>query len=231
MALGALSAPGLGILSVVGGLGFAGPAIAATSDDDNITVNLDVQATISIACDSTVTMAAITGTGRSAIADTGGIATGNVAGCNVKTNNTAGYRMDWQASSGIQASGHMINANGDLINAYTVASSGTPETWSIANNTSEWGAKLGASSEGYNGGVGGTGYTYPNNDWGSADTYAAGKFMNVSTQAGVQIMSKSSETDVDGEFQYLVFGAEVGSAYLQPTGTYSQEVTVTATTL
>lgn len=214
-------------LVALGAVSVSGSAVAATASD-YFPVNLDVLATISIGCDTDVTMAAITGTGQSAITLSGNNATNNVAQCIVKTNNTNGYKMEWNASTGVDASGRMESGS-DYIDAYTPSASS--ETWSIANNTSEWGAKLGASSEGYGGGTGAVGYSYAAaGGWGAADSYTGGEWLNVATSP-FQIMSKSSETDVDGEYQYLVFGAEVGSNYLQPTGTYTQEVTVTATTL
>ena len=90
-------------------------AFAAT-DSDMVPVQLDVQTTIAIACDPSVTMGTITGDGQSAL-------TTNVATCNVRTNNTGGYDLDWQASTGIDAGGAMINENGDAIAAITAADS------------------------------------------------------------------------------------------------------------
>jgi hypothetical protein len=194
-------------------------------------VTLDINSTISIGCNTSVSMDAIVGTGKSDITLAGNKATNNVAMCNIKTSNSSGYKMEWNSSSTHEATGALkstTNAS-DTIGGYTLSASS--ETWSIAPTASEWGAKLGASSEGYGTGDAGGDYSYASaGGWGTDDGYTGGKWMNVPTTS-FQIMQKSTETDVDGEYQYLVFGAEIGADKLQPTGTYTQEVTVTATTL
>jgi DNA primase len=189
-------------------------------DHGPVSLTLDINATIALSCDPSVTMNAIVGTGKSTIN------TNNQANCTVTTNNSNGYKMEWQASTDA-----MLNAQNDPFAAYSPSASGTPETWTIAASTSAWGAKLAATSEGYNGGTGGSGYTYPGTGWGMDDTYTSGKFLNVSSADPFQIMQKSTETDVDGETQSIMFGAEIGADKIQPTGTYTTQVTITATTL
>lgn len=182
-------------------------------------LNLDINSTISIACDPSVTMNAIVGTGKSMINGN------NRANCTITTNNSSGYKMDWQASLD-----DMVNQTSDHFAAYSPAASTTPESWDTPNTTSAWGAKLAATSEGYNGGSGGSGYTYPGTGWGSDDSYESGKFLNVSTSP-FQIMQKNAETNVNGETQSVMFAAEIGHDKIQPTGTYTVNVTITATTL
>lgn len=232
VALGAVSAPfsGQGLLSSMGVS--SGIALAASaSSSETILVSLDVLGTLALSCEDTVVMTAITGTGKSSITLAGSSATNNVAMCNVKTNNSTGYKLEWNSSSAMSASGAMQHVlptvTSDVIPMVGLT---TPSAWSVSSTTSGWGAKLGASSEGYGTGTGGGDYTYPGSGWGTDDSYASGNYMDVDVTSS-QFMQKISETDADGEYQYLVFGAEVGSSYLQPTGTYQQEVTVTATTL
>jgi subtilisin family serine protease len=207
----------------------AGPGTLYVRERTNL--NLDINATIALSCDPSVAMDAIVGTGKSDITLSGNKATDNMAMCNIKTNNTGGYKIEWNSSSTHDATGALksITNASDTIGGYTLSASS--ETWSIAPTASEWGAKLGASSEGYGTGDAGGDYSYASaGGWGTNDGYTDGKWMNVPTTP-FQIMQKSTETDVDGEYQYLVFGAEIGADKLQPTGTYTQEVTVTATTL
>jgi len=182
-------------------------SVAATDSDLITPVQMGVLATIAINCDASVTMNAITGTGQSTID------ANNRALCNVQTNNSAGYKLEWQASSATMISGD------DTIAAYTPAVADTPETWSIGATTSEWGAHVGSGST-----------TVNTTTWGAADTYAGGKWLNVGTSA-FQIASRSDETTWAGDDEYVYFGAQVGSTKLQPTGTYAVNVTVTATTL
>jgi hypothetical protein len=144
----------------------------------------------------------------------------------VTTNNVDGYKLEWQASTA-----DMVNGTNDHLTPYSPTTSGVPETWAVPNTLVGWGAKLAATSEGYNGGSGAIGYTYPGSGWGTNDTYASGKFLNIAASSPFQIMTKSSETDFDGETQSVMFTVEVGGDKIQPTGTYTVDVTITATTL
>ena len=177
--------------------------------------NLDINATISISCDDTVTMATITGTGYSGSV-TGPGAT-NEADCNIKTINSAGYQLAWQASTS-----YMENTNGDRIGAYTPATSDTPEVWSVEASMSEWGARVKSSSTDPDLTAGAI--------WGiTGDTYG-GRFLNVGTSS-FTVANRATETDQTGSNETILFGAEIGSNKFQPTGTYTTSVTMTATTL
>lgn len=161
---------------------------------------------IAISSPGDVTMGAISGHGQSDLAT-------NSATWNIDTDNPAGYSLTWQASSAT------MNSGGDTIAAYTPAIADTPETWSVAVSDSEWGAHLGASSTSVDTGV-----------WGLLDTYAGGKWLNVKT-SDFQIASRATRTDPAGDDEIVFFGAEVGSSKHQPSGNYTVNVTVTATTL
>ena len=93
-------------ISKLGAIVFAFVAMAtvafAATDSDMVPVHLYVDTTIAIACDSSVTMGTITGSGFSDLAT-------NVANCNVRTNNTNGYDLNWNSSSGIDVSGSMVS--------------------------------------------------------------------------------------------------------------------------
>jgi len=183
-----------------------------TADDTITPVQLDVNSTIAIACQPSVTMGAITGTGYS-----GGAATitasQNAAYCVVKTNNSTGYKLEW-AASGV----NLDNAT-DLIGPYTPAGA-SPEVWSMATNTSEWGAHIMSIST-----------DESSTTWGTGDTYAGGKWFNVAT-SNYEVLSRSTKTTPYlGSETYVLFGAQVGADKFQPTGTYNQDVTMTATTI
>jgi hypothetical protein len=172
--------------------------------------NLDINATIAISCDDTVNMGTITGTGQSAL-------TTNEADCNIKTNNSSGYQLSWQASAA-----YMENSNGDRINGYTPASPATPEVWSVEASASEWGARVKSTSDDPDLTSGAI--------WGSTgDTYS-GRFLNVSTTS-FTVANRNTETAQAGSNETILFGAEIGSNKFQPTGTYTTGVVMTATTL
>jgi len=167
----------------------------------NIPVSLDIDSTISLACDNSVTMGAIPGVGTSVL-DT------NSATCNVSTNNSLGYELTWAA-----ASTNMVNANGDTIASYTEAVAGAPEAWSVAAADSEWGATV---------------------DGDDADAaYAAGTLYTAVPTAADVIATRGTETGLgfDGIDTILTFEATVGANHWQPTGTYTNSITMTATTL
>ena len=182
-------------------------AEAATADD-TVDVNLPIGSTLANSCTDTVNMGAITGTGQSALAT-------NEATCTVVTNNVTGYNLTF-----VSATTYLENATPDQIAAYTPASAGTPEVWSVASTASEWGARLKSTST-----------TYDAAKWGTAgtDTYAA-KWHNVTNSGGFLVANRTSETAGGGDSQIFQFGAEIGSSVLQPTGTYDVDVTITATT-
>jgi hypothetical protein len=185
----------------------AGPGPLSVSETTDVNLHLD--ATLSIACDDSVTMGTIAGTGQSALAT-------NSASCNILTNNSNGYKLDWQASSAFMNSGVPRN---DTIAGFTPISSNVPEFWTINSTDSEWGGKLSHTST-----------TYDLSKWGSEDTYTAGKWLNVATSP-YTVIQRTSETSHTGDTETILFGAEVGSSKIQPNGDYSVSVTMTATTL
>ena len=195
----------IAILLVMATLRFQVESTRAAAD--TITANLAVNATISIACTDTVTMGAITGTGQSALAT-------NAATCTIITNNSGGYSLVWQASAAT-----MTDATADTIAAYTPGTPNTPETWSVAGAASEWGGHLGSTST-----------TVNTTTWGAADTYAGGKWLNINNAATFEIANRATETTAGGDSEITYFGAEVGASKFQPTGTYTVNVTMTATT-
>jgi len=160
---------------------------------------------IAINCDALLNMEAIQGVGLS-----DPDMSSNYATCNIFTDDNSGYNLYWKASSATMASG------GDTIVAYTPAVSETPETWSVAGSASEWGGHLGSASD-----------TVDTSFWGNADSYAAGKWLNIPI-ANFNIATRLSKTTAAGDDEIIYFGAEVGASKVQPSGTYSVTVTITS---
>ncbi|TAK95294.1 hypothetical protein EPO05_04550 [Patescibacteria group bacterium] len=196
-------------VAAFGGVGIK--TVVAATDNDPITVNLNVNATIAINCSEPITMGAITGTGKSDL-------TTNSTTCNVKTNNNAGYKLEWTASTAAMTSG------GDTIGAYTPGTSNIPETWSVGAAAAEWGARLSSTS------------TTAEAEWGTDDQSGVdygttSKWLNVATSARQIADRVGTKTSAGGDDEVVNFGAEVGSSIFQATGTYTVDVTFTATTL
>jgi len=93
---------------------------------------------------------------------------------------------------------------------------GTPQSWSIANTTSAWGARLRSSS------------TDTDAKWGTDG--ASAKWLNVG-DGTYNVVTRNTRTSLSGSNEILQFRAEIGSNKIQTTGTYTATVIVTATSL
>jgi hypothetical protein len=203
------------VVSLIASASFDG-VNASTATDTPVTASMDVNSTIAISHSGNVTMGAIVGTGKSTLAT-------NYKVWNVITNNTAGYQLAWKASTATMSNGTATIA------AYTPGTANIPETWSVASTDSEWGARL-AQTDGTT-----TTTTQDTTAWGVDDQSGTNygttaKWLNVGTADHV-IVSRGSSTTLTGDNEVVAFGAEIGSGKIQPTGTYSVDVTMTATTL
>jgi hypothetical protein len=163
--------------------------------------------TISISGPPTITMGDISGTGFSSL-------TTNSGTWNIKTDNDTGYTLQWHAQTT-----DMISAS-DSVSPFVPVVAGTPNGWnSMPNNTSWWGGHLGAAST-----------TADTVKWGTLDTYVGGKWLNIDT-SDYTIISRGSSTTTSGDDEIIFTGAEVGASKIQPNGTYSVSVTITALAL
>ena len=178
---------------------------------DFIDINLDVQTGIGIDCgDSEVTMTPITQDGESV-----NTAASNEQACIVRTNNSAGYSL------AVAASGTTNLTSGTDVISTLISSVSIPDDWAVALDASGWGYRLMADSASY----GGT----DDPGWAGTDDYD-GNWLAFSG-SNQTIGSHPDETDDTGNTETLLFGAEIGTDKIQPTGTYVGQVTVTATTL
>jgi hypothetical protein len=172
----------------------------------------EADATMSVNCDESVTLGTIIGTGRSDL-------TNNAFSCVIATNNPNGYKLQWQAT------GETMNSGSDTIAAFTSVS-GNPEAWSVDASQSEWGARLAKTGT----------TTYDATKWGAAatgDSYTASDvyWFKVDHAAGYEIIRRNTATAVGGDTEKILLGTEIGSNKMQPSGTYSVGVVLTATTL
>lgn len=193
------------VLALVAGMIFPlfeASEVKAAANNDTAAVNLTVAATISISAPADVSLGTITGTGTSDV---------GTALWTVTTNNSGGYKLEWQASAAA------LTSSSDTIAAYTPAVANTPETWSVAADASEWGARLKSASDD------------TETEWGTDDS--SEKWLNVNNAAVRQIVDRTTETAAGGSAETVAFKAQVGASKFQPTGAYTVNVTATATTL
>jgi len=164
---------------------------------------------LAMSCPVSLLMGAIVGSGKSdpTLAN-------NLISCNIKTDNPGGYSLMWKASSVNMANG------GNTVASYAPDTAGVPETWDVAATNSAWGGRLGTAST-----------TTNTASWGTADSYSSpAKWLNVPV-SDYTLVARDSETATAGDDEIIYFGAEFGSSKVQPTGTYSVDITITATTL
>ena len=213
-------------------------ALGATSDSEDAVVQIALTASIGLNCDadgggagSGETLAL---TGFSDSGDTGELNSSvtvgtNAVNCNVRTNNTAGYDLAWQVTSGSGGNntGYMISQFEDLLHPfrYSVGSDAyaTPTNWNstaVPSSVSAWGGRIADTS---------SGYTASPITWG-ADASSNEKWMAVSTGATTTIARENTETQETGSNNYIGFRVQVGADKIQPTGTYQSTVTFTAST-
>jgi len=206
---------GLTAFVMLAGVAAVGVQNTTAATDNGVTnVNLDVTADITITCDASINMTAIAGTGQSTLGAS------NTVDCNVVSNNAAGYQVDWQSTAAVMSAG-----GADDIEAYVAAVPGTPENWATTNFTdgSGWGARLDSNSEVFE--------ADEVTQWSSTDTYAGGLWMHVDNSTPYVIVDTTTVSGAGGDDLDIMFGAEIESSQVQPTGTYDQDVTFTATTL
>jgi len=181
------------------------------SSADPVDINLAINAGIAINCDPDVTLGPIVQDGKSDLTD-------NSATCTIRTNNSDGYSLTLKADE------PNLTSASDTLNPITASS--TPTTWdgtAVPNTASGWGYRLSTLS------------TIDDAKWGTDDqtgvNYGTNAKWYKATASDYQIVAASSETDNDGDSEILNFGAEIGAGMIQPTGTYTTTVTLTAITL
>lgn len=185
-----------------------GPSRSATFDLNAGYRQTVSDAYIALTCDDTTDLGTLTPTGQK---------TGNVS-CTVITDAEAGYSLAWivATGSGGTNTGYLINEFENTIAPYHPSVSGTPETWSVANNDARWGGRLSSTS------------TDTDGKWGTDSS--SEKFLNVGT-GSYTVVSRASRTSVSGSTELFQFRAEIGSMKVQPPGTYRATVTFTASAL
>jgi hypothetical protein len=172
--------------------------LIAGTDTDSVTVSVNVTETISINAPSDITL-------MPEIVETGS-ATGNTTWI-VETNNADGWKLELNAS----VSPAMSNGGNNFAD-YTETTSGIPESWNIASNSSEFGFSVGGSYAGWE--------------------YSDGNLYEGFDGSNKILVAQDSGTTPGGGAEVDVyFKAEVGIDKIQPSGTYTATITATATTL
>lgn len=186
------------------------PIVYAATAPDNVVVTLNVDAGITISDGAAVTMSPNMGAGvSSSIGSSSWL---------VKTNNTAGYKLDVKAS----ASPALVSGANSFAD-YTEASNGVPEVWSVPSGAKEFG------------------YSAYGNDtatatWGTgAGCGGSGAPLGTMKYVGFETTDKTiatvgTPTPYAGTTTNICFAVEQDTIYA-PAGTYTATITATATTL
>lgn len=155
----------------------------------------------------------------------------NVVHCNIRSNNSAGYDLDWRVTtgSGGTKTGYMISQFEDVISPFNYSASNAetvPVAWNggttPSNSQSAWGGRLSSTSDHFS--------DSPISSWGTNGVDGTEKWMKVSSGASTTIATATNPTSDTGDNHYIGFRAEVGTNKIQPTGTYKVTVIFTAAT-
>ncbi len=206
-------------------------AFGAGTDTETAIVQVTVASGMGIACDATndgiagsgetLNLGTITFTG-----DTGTYSPAKSVACRVTTNDSLGYTLGWYVATGTGTAGSRtgtghLNSNGtNRIPAIGTGSFNNTFVFPSATNASGWGGRVSSTSSGSQTG---------NLDFGT-DT-SAEKYARVATGSSVAIRTKTSASQQNGDIIRVHFRAYIGSAHIQPTGTYAATVTFTGTAL
>ncbi len=188
--------------------------VGSAADSDTVQVSLTVEASISLSSPSDLVLQ----DGAGNIIGYGDTDGDESVTWTVVTNNSAGYTVAWLAEETQGGtSGEMESAANDTIAAYTPAVVNTPETWSVANTDSEWGGRVSSTAE-------------CTRDINFGTDSSSETWLNVHHASATQIRNTNAVSGAGGDDVPIFFRAEVGSAKNQPTGEYTVNVTLTATT-
>lgn len=189
---------GLSLVAIFFALGEEYQLLVAGTDTDSVVISVVVTESISINSPVDISL-------NPEITETGS-ATGDVT-WNIETNNSDGWKMELNAS----ASPALVK-DADSFADYTEATPGTPESWSITADASEFGFSAGG-------------------------TYAESEYSNGALFEGFEgttkiLVAQDNEASPGGGADTQInFRAEVGGSKSQPSGTYQATITATASTL
>ncbi|MFA5994585.1 MAG: hypothetical protein WC823_06540, partial [Parcubacteria group bacterium] len=170
-------------------------------------------ASMNVACSPTVTMGnIILGTGKSDL-------TTNTSACTIKTNASNGYSLALKAQTSAN-----LTSGSDIIAPITATTPATWNTTAVPTTASGWGFRLSSTSTTPNSATWGT------DDQSGTDYGTTAKWYKAAT-SDYALVTRPTETTFAGDTENINFGAEVGTAMLQPTGNYTSTVVVTGTSL
>jgi hypothetical protein len=158
--------------------------------------------------------------------------------CNVKSNNSAGYTLSWQVTtgSGGTSTGYMINEFEDTIAPFRFTNDGNdaetttvawPSSGEVDAGESAWGGRLSSTSSAFTEDNAAVDIT--STEWGGAgsDGDSNEKWARVASDTSVAFASATTNTVDAGDDHFVGFRVEIGSTKQQPTGTYEVEVDFT----
>ncbi len=187
-------------------------AWAATTASEEIDVILTVTEEITLTAPSNITM----GSGNISMSQDDVFGTGDA--WNVKTNSTAGYTLTFNSDQA-----DCMDSGTDQFTDYTEASTGTPDTWSVDVANYEFGFSV-------------YGDDVATAKWGNETTCGSGstpdgtlKWMGFTDTTAITVATSGSETATAGTDTIFCVGAEQGTNVFAPDGSYTAEITGTAT--
>ncbi len=192
----------------------------------NVDVSVDIPGSTSLSCGGTVSLGSLTaGTARTASGS-----------CTAITNNSLGYTLKWQVTtgSGGYGTGHLNSyiknpsspggRGGYQIRGMVPTVAGTPQTFdTIANGCPSCGAtdvRFGARIRANSSSQGGVGMPAFGAD-------SAQAFLNVGTGSAVSVVKTTAATPIEGDTEYVQFKAIAGASNVNAASTYKGTIILT----
>ncbi len=194
-------------------------AWAATTATQEIDAILSVTEEITLTAPSNITL------GSGTITMTQDDLFGTGSAWNVKTNSTAGYTLTLETDQA-----DCMDSGADQFADYTEASTGTPDAWSVDAANYEFGFSVCGADVSNSGKSWGTDSTAADCTCGTGSTPSSDlSWLGFTDTTAVTVSTSGSETAQAGTDTTLCVGAEQGDSVYAPDGSYTADITGTAT--
>jgi len=182
------------------------------------TASAEIDATLTVSEEITITSPGNISMGSGTITMTQDDVFGTGDAWNVKTNSQAGYLLTLNADQS-----NAMDSGSETFADYTETSTGTPDTWSVGASAYEFGFSV-------------YGTDVNESKWGDNTSCGSSStpdstlnWMGFTSTTAITVASSSSETSQSGTDTILCVGAEQGSSIFAPDGSYTADITGTAT--
>ncbi len=194
-------------------------AWAATTATQEIDAILTVTGEMTLTAPSDITL------GSGTITMTQDDVFGTGSAWNVKTSNATGYKLTFETDQA-----NCMDSGADQFADYSEASTGTPDAWSVDAANYEFGFSVCGADVSNSGKSWGTDSTAADCTCGTGSTPSSDlSWLGFTGTTAITVATSASETGESGIDTTLCVGAEQGDSVYAPNGSYTADITGTAT--